>query len=102
VGALLILPAVNLLAKDPMFMNVEEFYKSITGSAKHAEDNVQVFYTYKGMPVNEQFIYEYPEFYPSQEEIDEMCDGLKNKNKGSVASFTVTERGFEEIRPVAY
>jgi len=86
-----------------MFMNVEEFYKSITGSARNAQPEVMVFYTYKGMPVNEQFIYEYPEFYPSQAAIDEMCDGLKkDKSNGSVASFTVTERGFEDVHPVAY
>jgi hypothetical protein len=84
-------------------MDLQEFYESITGRYTHnSNSEVKVFYTYKGMPVNEEFIYEYPEYYPSQEQIDEMCEGLKNKAKGSGASFTVTEHGFEEIRPMAY
>jgi hypothetical protein len=81
--------------------NVEDFYKSgITHFSPNSTDrDVKIFFTYKGMPVNPQFIDEYPEIYPSKEKIKKKYEEVKSITQaGKTSFFTVTEDGFQEIQ----
>jgi hypothetical protein len=58
-------------------MNVEDFYNSITARFSSNDNNPDLIVSspHVDLPVKEDFSYDYPEFYPSQEQIDEICEG---------------------------
>jgi hypothetical protein len=82
--------------------NVEDFQKSSAAYYSHTKDaktEVKIFYTYKGMPVNPQFVDEYPELYPSKEQIQKKYEELRSiTHKGKTSFFTVTEDGLQDIQ----
>jgi len=82
-------------------MNVEYYLKSVPAyfSLNNSDHDVKIFFTYKGMPVNPQFVDEFPEIYPSKERIQKKYEELKNITlKGKTSFFTVTEEGFKDIQ----
>jgi hypothetical protein len=81
--------------------NVEDFYKrdATYYPLNKADIDVKIFFTYKGMPVNPQFIDEYPEIYPSKDKIQKKYEELKDLTQpGKTSFFTVTEDGFKEVQ----
>jgi hypothetical protein len=82
--------------------NVEDFQKRTTtyySINNDARPDVKIYFTYKGMPVNPQFVDEYPELYPSKEQIQKKYEELKNITlKGKTSFFTVTEDGIKDIQ----
>ena len=82
--------------------NVEDFQKSNTtyySINNDSRQDVKIYYTYKGMPVNPQFVDEYPELYPSKEQVQRKYEELKTATqKGKTSFFTVTENGLQDIQ----